>query len=81
MLGIIFTVAKSFTSLDHLSEGGRYGFAPTVEGEDGSALVDDSCTLVDTPLSNMTLSIIKSIRTSSTTLSVALNASNIRTRG
>jgi hypothetical protein len=74
-------VEKSFTSLDHLSEGGRYGLARAVEGEAVSALVDDSCTLVDTPLLDMTLSIIKSIRTSSTTLSVALNASNIRTRG
>jgi hypothetical protein len=64
MLGIIFTVAKSFTSLDHLSEGGRYGLARAVEGEAGSALMDDSCTLVDTPLSDMTLSIIKSIRIS-----------------
>ena len=49
MLGIIFTVAKSFPILDRLSEGGRDGPARAVEGEDGNSPEDDSYTLVDTP--------------------------------
>ena len=78
MLGIIFTVAKSFLSLDHLSEGGRDGSTRSVEGKDGSAPEDDACTPVDIPLSDMTLSFIKSIKTSSTSFSVALISSDIQ---
>jgi hypothetical protein len=71
-------VAKSFLSLDHLSEGGRDGPARAVEGEAGNAPEDDACTPVDTPHSDMTLSVIKSIKTSSTTFSAALSSSDIQ---
>jgi hypothetical protein len=72
-------MAKSFPSLDHLSEGGRDGPARAVEGEVGSAPEDDACTPVDILCSNMTLSVIKSIRTSSTIFSTALSSSDIQT--
>ena len=79
MLGIIFTVAKSFLSLDRLSKGGRDGPARAVEGEANSALKDDAYTPVDILHSDMTLSVIKSIRTSSTIFSSVLNSSDIQT--
>jgi hypothetical protein len=78
MLGIIFTVEKSFPSLDHLSEGDQDGPARAVEGEVGNAPEDDACTPVDIPCSNMTLSVIKSIRTSSKIFSAALSSFNIQ---
>ena len=59
ILGIIFTVAKSFRSLDHLSEGSRDGPAGAVEGEDGNAPKDDAYTPIDIPHSDMTLPAIK----------------------
>jgi hypothetical protein len=40
-----------------------------VEGEAWSPLIDDAWTPVDNPHSDMTLSVIKSIKTSSTTFS------------
>ena len=79
MLGIIFTVEKSFSSLDHLSEGDRDGPARGVEGEVGNAPEDDACTPVDIFHSDMTLSVIKSIRNYSTTFSTTLSSSNIQT--
>jgi hypothetical protein len=78
ILGIIFKVAKLFLSLDRLFEGGRDGPARAVEGEAGNALEDDASTPVDTPRSDMTLSFIKSIKTSSTTFSVALSSVDIQ---
>jgi hypothetical protein len=71
-------VAKSFPSLDHLSEGGRNGPAREMEGEVGSAPEDDACTPVDIPHSDMTLSVIKSIRTSSTIFLAALSSFDIQ---
>ena len=71
-------MAKSFSSLDCLSEGSRDGPTQEVEGEYGNAPEDDACTPVDTPLSNMTLSVIKSIKTSSTIFSAVLSSSNIQ---
>jgi hypothetical protein len=79
MLGIIFTVVKSFPSLDHLSEGGWDGPSRAVEGEAGSTLEDDACTPVDILCSDMTLSAIKLIRTSSTIFSAALSLFDIQT--
>jgi hypothetical protein len=79
MLGIIFTVVKSFPSLDHLSEGDRDGPAQAVEGEASSMPEDDACTPVDIPHSDMTLSSIKSIRTSSTIFSAVLSSFDIQT--
>jgi hypothetical protein len=80
ILGIIFTVEKSFLSLDHLYEGGWDGPARAVEGEAGSAPKDDACTPVDTPRSDMTLSVIKSIKIYSTNFSAALSLSDIQSR-
>jgi hypothetical protein len=77
MLGIIFTVAKSFPSFDRLSEGSRDGPARAVEGEAGSAPEDDACTPVDNPHSDMTLSALRLASTSLTDSSVALNSSDI----
>jgi hypothetical protein len=78
LLGIIFTVVKSFPSLDRLSEGSRDGLGQAVEGEAGNAPKDDACTPVDIPRSDMTLSVINSIKTSSTIFSVALSSSDIQ---
>jgi hypothetical protein len=72
-------VAKSFPSLDCLSEGGQDGPARAVEGEAGSMLEDDPCTPVGIPRSGMTLSAIKSIRTSSTIFSTALSSFDVQT--
>jgi hypothetical protein len=79
ILGIIFTVAKSFPSLDHLSEGGQEGHARAVEGDVGSAPEDDVYTPIDISFSDMTLSVVKSIRTSSTIFSPALSSSDMQT--
>jgi hypothetical protein len=78
VLGIIFIVAKSFPILDRLSEGGRDGPSWAVEGEASSAPKDDACTPVDILHSDMTLSVIKSIRTSSTIFSAALSSFDIQ---
>jgi hypothetical protein len=78
MLGIIFTVAKSFLILDHLFEGGWDGTTWEVEGEASSAPENDACTLIDILYSDMTLSVIKSIRTSSTIFSAALSSFDIQ---
>ena len=79
ILGIIFIVEKSFMSLDRLSEGSQDGLARAVEGEDGNAPKENACTPVYIPRSNMTLSVIKSIKNSSTIFSVALSSFNIQT--
>jgi hypothetical protein len=79
ILWIIFIVVKSFMILDHLSEGSRDGLARAVEGGDGNAPEDDACTPIDTPHSDMTLSVIKSIKTYSTSFSAALSSFDIQT--
>ena len=78
MLGIIFIVAKSFSTLDRLFEGGQDGPAWAMEGEDGSVPENDACTPMDIPHSDMTLLIIKSIRTSSTILLAVLSSFDIQ---
>jgi hypothetical protein len=78
IIGIIFTVENLFLSLDHLSEGCRDGLARAVEGAGGNAPEEDACTPVDTPCSDMTLSVIKSIKNSSTSFSIALSLSDIQ---
>jgi hypothetical protein len=77
-VGIIFTVAKSFPRLDHLSEGNWDGPSQAVEGKAGNSPKDDACTPVDILHSDMTLSVINSIKTSSTIFSVALSLSDIQ---
>jgi hypothetical protein len=51
-----------------------------VDVEACSPLVEDACTLVDIPLSDMTLSIIKSRRTSVTDSSTMVNSLDICAR-
>jgi hypothetical protein len=58
---------------------GRSGWTGrAVEGEAWTPLVDDAWTPVDNPLSDMTLSVIRSIKTSSTTFSAVLSSSDIQ---
>jgi hypothetical protein len=45
-----------------------------------SPLIEDACIPVDTPLSDMTLSVIKSRRTYVTDSSTAVSSSDIRAR-
>jgi hypothetical protein len=54
--------------------------ARAVDGEAGSPLMDDACTPVDNPLSDMTLSVIRSRSTSVTDSSTALSSSDICAR-
>jgi hypothetical protein len=71
--------AKSSLCLVHFSSDGRDGLdLRAVDGEACILLVDEACIPVDI---DMTLSVIRSIRTSSTTLSAALNSSDIHTQG
>jgi hypothetical protein len=81
MLEIGLAFAISSMCFVPFSSVGQDGMAQAVDREACSPLIEDSCTPVDTPLSEMTLSIIKSIKTSSMDFSAALNASDIRTRG
>ena len=81
MCGISLTFLMSSMCLVRFSSVGQDGLARAVEAEAWSPLIDDAWTHVGNPLSNMTLSVIKSIKTSSTNFSVALNTSDIRTQG
>jgi hypothetical protein len=79
MVGINLAFARSSLCLVHFSSDGRDGLAlRAVDGEAGSPLVDDACTPVDI---DMTLSVMRSIITSSTACSAALNSSDIHARG
>jgi hypothetical protein len=79
ILGINLAFARSSLCLVCFSSDGWDGPAPqAVDEEASSPLVDDACTLVDI---DMTLSIMRLIRTSSTTFSVALNLFDIHTWG
>jgi hypothetical protein len=60
ILGINLAFVRSSLCLVHFSLTGQDGPAQAVDREVGSPLVKDACTLVDTPLSDMTLSVIKS---------------------
>jgi hypothetical protein len=54
------------------------GLAREVDREANGPLVEDACTPVDTPLSDMTLSVIKSRRTCTTDSSTAMSSLDIR---
>jgi hypothetical protein len=56
------------------------GLAREVDGEVATPLFNDSWTLVDIPLSDMTLSVIKSRRTSVMDSSTAVSSLDIRAR-
>ena len=79
ILGINLEFSRSSLCLVLFSYDGRDGpVSRAVDGEAGSPLIDDSCTPVDI---DMTLLVMRLIKTSSTTFSTALNSSNIHTRG
>jgi hypothetical protein len=79
IVGINLEFTKSSLCLVHFSSDGRDGSdMRAVDGETYTVLVDEACMPVDI---DMTLSVIRSIRTSSTTLSVMLNSFDIHTRG
>jgi hypothetical protein len=80
MLGINLAFMRSSLCLVCFSFAGRDGLARAVDGEVDSPLVDDACRLVDNPLSDMTLSVIKSRSTYVTNSSTAVSSSVIRTR-
>jgi hypothetical protein len=52
-----------------------------LDGEADSPLVEDACIPVDTPLSEMTLSVINLIKTSSAAFFTVFNALDICTKG
>jgi hypothetical protein len=68
--------ARSSLCLVHFSSDGRDGPAPRAVDEDAcTVLVDEACTPTDNPLSDMTLSVIRSRSTSVTDSSTALSSS------
>jgi hypothetical protein len=73
MLGISLEFMILSMFFIHFSSSGRDGPAQAMDEEACSSLVDDACTPVDTPLSNMTLYVIKSRRTSFTNSSTAVS--------
>jgi hypothetical protein len=80
ILGINLGFARSSLCLVRFSSTRQDGSARAVDGEADSPLVEYSCTPVDTPLSDMTLSVIKSRRTYVTDSSTAVSSSDIHTR-
>jgi hypothetical protein len=80
MLGINLAFTRSSLCLVRFSFYGRYGPSRAVNGEARSPLVDDACTPVDNPLSDMTLSIISSRSNYVTDSLTALSSSDICTR-
>jgi hypothetical protein len=80
MDGTNFTLAMSSLCLVLLSAPARDVPAQVIKEEACTPLVDDAWTLVDILLSEMTLLVIKSRRTSVTDSSSAVSLSDIRTR-
>ena len=80
MVGINLAFTRSSLCLVLFSSDGQDGLDRVVDEEVGSPLMDDACTPMDNPLSDMTLLVIRSIKTSSTTFSAALNSFDIHTR-
>jgi hypothetical protein len=78
MHGISLAFAMSSLCLVRFSSIGRDGPVRVVEGEAWGPLVDNDWTPVDNPCFDMTLSVIKSIKTSSTTFSSVLSSSDIQ---
>jgi hypothetical protein len=73
MLRINLEFVRSSLCLVCFSFDDRDGTIRAVDREVSIPLMDDACTPVDNPLSDMTLSIIKSVKTYSTSFSMALN--------
>ena len=83
-MGRILEINLAFTisslCLVHFSSTSQDGPARAVDREAGSPLVKDACTPIDTPLSDMTLSIIKLRVTFVTDYSTAVILSDIHAR-
>jgi hypothetical protein len=80
ILKINLALAISSLYLVHFSSTRWDGSARTVDGEISSPLVKYACTPVDTPLSDMNLSVIKSRRTFVIDSSTTVSSSDIRAR-
>jgi hypothetical protein len=78
MLGINLAFTRLSLCLVRFSSEGRDGPARAVDGEADNPLVDDACRPVDSPLFDMTLSVIKSRSTSATNSSTTVSSSDIR---
>jgi hypothetical protein len=78
MHGISLAFAMSSQCLVCFSSVGQDGPAREVEGEAWHPLADDAWTPIDNPHSDMTLSVIKSFKTSSTTFLAVLSSSDIQ---
>jgi hypothetical protein len=80
ILRINLAFARSSLFLVHFSSADRDGSARALDREASSPLVDDACRPVDNPLSDMTLSVIKSRSTFVTNSSTVVSSLNIRAR-
>jgi len=80
MCGIGLAFAMSSVFLVYFSSIGHDGMVRAMEGEACTPLVDEAWTPIDNPHSELTLLVIKSIKTSSTNFSAALSSSNIQAR-
>jgi hypothetical protein len=79
MVEINLALARSSLCLVRFSSDGWDGLAQRVVDEEGGIpLVDDACTPIDI---DMTLSVMRSIRTSSTSFSTMLNSFDINAWG
>ena len=82
MVGINLAFARSFLCLVLFSFDGRDGLALRAVDEYAcTVLVDEAYTPTDNPIFDMTLSVMRSIKNSSTNFSAALNSSEIHARG
>jgi hypothetical protein len=80
MLIISLVFARSSLCLVLFSSVVQYGLTRAVDGEACTPCVDDACTPIDSPLPDMVLSTIKSIRTSIAVASSVVRSSDIRAR-
>jgi hypothetical protein len=78
MIGINLAFTRASLCLVRFSSAGHDGPARAVDREADSPLVDDACRLVDNPLSDMILSVIKSRSTSVTDSSTVVSSLDIR---
>ena len=77
MIGINLAFTRSSLFLVHFSSRGRDDPTRAVDREADSPVIDDAYGPVDNPLSDMTLSVIKSRSTSVTDSSTALSSLDI----
>jgi hypothetical protein len=80
MLAISLAFARSSLCFVGFSSTCWDGPIQAVDGEATTPLFDDAWNPVDIPLSDMTLSVLKSRRTSVTNSSIAVSSSDIHTQ-